>query len=122
MNRARFVARLLGRAVGVHPGRTRPVQLLWLLPQLAFLVALPLHFFLIDDAYITFRTVENFANGFGLTWNVTERVQAYTHPLWMLLTTALYMPTRSLPVAVWTLSAACVVAQLIVLWRSAGGP
>ena len=38
-----------------------------------------------DDAYITFRTVDNFIHGYGLTWNVTERVQAYTHPLWMLL-------------------------------------
>ncbi len=38
-----------------------------------------------DDAYITLRTVENFVNGHGLTWNVAERVQAYTHPLWMLL-------------------------------------
>jgi arabinofuranosyltransferase len=36
-----------------------------------------------DDAYITFRTVENFRNGFGLTWNVGERVQSFTHPLWM---------------------------------------
>lgn len=38
-----------------------------------------------DDAYITLRTVDNFINGYGLTWNVTERVQAYTHPLWMFL-------------------------------------
>jgi len=36
-----------------------------------------------DDAYITFRTVDNFLNGFGLRWNVIERVQSYTHPLWM---------------------------------------
>lgn len=38
-----------------------------------------------DDAYITFRTVDNFRHGYGLTWNVDERVQAYTHPLWMLV-------------------------------------
>jgi arabinofuranosyltransferase len=36
-----------------------------------------------DDAYITFRTADNFRNGFGLTWNVGERVQSFTHPLWM---------------------------------------
>jgi arabinofuranosyltransferase len=41
-----------------------------------------------DDAYITFRTIDNFAEGFGLTWNVSERVQAYTHPLWMLVISA----------------------------------
>lgn len=38
-----------------------------------------------DDAYITFRTVDNVLNGYGLRWNVAERVQSYTHPLWMLL-------------------------------------
>ncbi|EIE00226.1 hypothetical protein LEP1GSC185_2764 [Leptospira licerasiae serovar Varillal str. VAR 010] len=36
-----------------------------------------------EDAYISFRTVENFLNGFGLRWNTYERVQAYTHPLWL---------------------------------------
>lgn len=36
-----------------------------------------------DDAYITLRTVDNFVNGYGLRWNIAERVQAYTHPLWM---------------------------------------
>ncbi|MEZ6036104.1 MAG: hypothetical protein R3F29_01400 [Planctomycetota bacterium] len=37
-----------------------------------------------DDCYITLRTVENAAQGHGLRWNVDERVQTYTHPLWML--------------------------------------
>lgn len=37
-----------------------------------------------DDAFITFRTIDNFINGYGLTFNVVERVQAYTHPLWMM--------------------------------------
>jgi arabinofuranosyltransferase len=48
---------------------------------------------LCDDAYISFRTVDNFVNGYGLTWNVTERVQAYTHPLWMFLIAAVYFFT-----------------------------
>ncbi len=38
-----------------------------------------------DDAFITFRTLDNLFHGYGLTWNISERVQAYTHPLWMLL-------------------------------------
>ncbi len=41
-----------------------------------------------DDAYITFRTIDNFYHGYRFTWNVTERVQVYTHPLWMLLLAA----------------------------------
>ncbi|MFQ5805957.1 MAG: hypothetical protein ACE5I3_05860 [Phycisphaerae bacterium] len=49
-----------------------------------------------DDAYITFRTVDNFVQGYGLTWNVAERVQAYTHPLWMLLLAGTYWVTREI--------------------------
>jgi arabinofuranosyltransferase len=47
-----------------------------------------------DDAYITLRTVDNFVNGYGLTWNISERVQAYTHPLWMFVLSAIYFVTR----------------------------
>ncbi|MCX6552082.1 MAG: hypothetical protein NTY02_13965, partial [Acidobacteria bacterium] len=36
-----------------------------------------------DDAYITFRVSDNLIHGYGLRWNVAERVQAYTNPLWM---------------------------------------
>lgn len=43
------------------------------------------HAWFSDDAYFSFRTVDNFINGYGLTWNVAERVQVYTHPLWVLL-------------------------------------
>jgi arabinofuranosyltransferase len=38
-----------------------------------------------DDAYISLRTVENWLAGRGLVWNPGERVQTYTHPLWLLL-------------------------------------
>ncbi len=36
-----------------------------------------------EDAYITFRAVDNLLEGYGLTWNVEDRVQVYTHPLWL---------------------------------------
>lgn len=35
-----------------------------------------------DDAYITFRSIENFIHGYGLVHNIGERVQTFTHPLW----------------------------------------
>jgi arabinofuranosyltransferase len=47
-----------------------------------------------DDGFVTLRTIDNFWNGYGLRWNVTERVQAYTHPLWMMLVGAAYGVTR----------------------------
>jgi len=41
-----------------------------------------------DDAYITFRSIENFIHGYGPIYNIGERVQTFTHPLWFLLQSA----------------------------------
>ncbi len=43
------------------------------------------HAWVSDDAFITLRTVDNGLHGYGLRFNPAERVQAYTHPLWMLV-------------------------------------
>ncbi|MFB3895957.1 MAG: tetratricopeptide repeat protein [bacterium] len=67
-------------------------------------ISLPILFFILliinawecDDAYITFRTVDNFVNGYGLRWNVIERVQTYTNPLWMLVVSIMYYFTREI--------------------------
>ncbi|WP_244280501.1 hypothetical protein [Leptospira saintgironsiae] len=48
-----------------------------------FIYVVVLNSWVTEDAYISFRTVDNFLNGFGLRWNTYERVQAYTHPLWL---------------------------------------
>ena len=68
-------------------------------PPLVFLavfliVALVRTAWMSDDSYITLRTVDNFVHGYGLTWNVNERVQAYTHPLWMFLIIIFYFFTH----------------------------
>lgn len=42
-----------------------------------------------DDAFITFRYVDNWLDGLGIVYNAGERVEGYTHPLWMLLLTGL---------------------------------
>jgi arabinofuranosyltransferase len=36
-----------------------------------------------DDGFIILRTVDNFVNGYGLTFNVVERVQTFTCPLFV---------------------------------------
>ena len=59
-----------------------------------FLLTIGLRAWMSDDAYITLRTVDNFINGYGLTWNISERVQPYTHPLWMFLLSFTYFFTR----------------------------
>jgi arabinofuranosyltransferase len=46
-----------------------------------------------DDAFITLRVVDNAVHGFGPRWNVAERVQAFTHPLWFLVLTPVYAAT-----------------------------
>lgn len=63
--------------------RKPPLPLLLLLTLFALVIVR--RAWVSDDAYITFRTVDNFLHGYGLVWNVGERVQAYTHPLWMFL-------------------------------------
>ncbi len=70
-----------------------------------------------DDAYITFRVVDNFINGYGLRFNPDERVQAYTHPLWMLLLSAAYAVTADLFYTTLTLSYILCVAALAVVLR-----
>ncbi len=50
-----------------------------------FVVLWCAHMWLAEDAMLTFRQVLNFAEGYGMVWNVGERVQAFTHPVWFLL-------------------------------------
>lgn len=52
---------------------------------LIFLTTLLRTAWISDDAFITYRHIDNFLHGHGLTFNPGERVQAYTHPLWMAL-------------------------------------
>ena len=40
---------------------------------------------MLDDIFITFRAVDNFLKGYGPVWNIGERVQVYTHPLYYFL-------------------------------------
>lgn len=71
-----------------------PVRLPVVLAAGIFLVTVVRTAWLSDDAYITLRTIDNFVHGYGLRWNIAERVQAYTHPLWMLLLAPFYALTR----------------------------
>lgn len=68
-------------------------QIKWIQVPLIFLylIIVLITAWLSDDAYITFRTIDNFINGHGLTWNVGERVQAFTHPLWMFVISGFYV-------------------------------
>lgn len=41
--------------------------------------------FIVDDAFITFRYVKNWTHGYGLVYNIGERVEGYSNFLWILL-------------------------------------
>ncbi|NMB60036.1 MAG: hypothetical protein GYA12_12770, partial [Chloroflexi bacterium] len=60
------------------------------LTVLVFLFVVIRTAWLSDDSYITFRVVENFLHGYGPVYNLGERVQAYTHPLWFFVISGLY--------------------------------
>ena len=47
-----------------------------------------------DDAFITLRTIDQFLRGQGLGFNFGERVQAYTHPLWLWVLLPAYAVSR----------------------------
>jgi arabinofuranosyltransferase len=79
-----------------------------------------------DDALITMRTVDNVVSGYGPRWNVAERVQAYTHPLWMLLLAIPYSVTReaffttlSVSIGLSLFAAWIVLFRIAASWRVA---
>ncbi|UCC45702.1 MAG: hypothetical protein JSU65_07215 [Candidatus Zixiibacteriota bacterium] len=65
-----------------------------------------------DDAWISFRTVDNLVNGHGLTWNVAERVQGFTNPLWTLVMSLLYLFSGEL---YYTCIALSLIATLVAI-------
>lgn len=72
-----------------------------------------------DDAFITLRVVDNLLHGHGLRWNVAERVQVATHPLWL----SLLVPVNGLAGEAFystiALEIALELAALAVLLRTA---
>jgi arabinofuranosyltransferase len=70
-----------------------------------------------DDAFITLRTVDNALNGHGLRFNPAERVQAYTHPLWMFATLIFAWATGSIYYGAMWLSVATSAAAVFVFAR-----
>jgi len=91
-----------------RPTRSRLGLALLALGAVALLVRVLLEGWIGEDALITFRTIDNFINGYGLRWNVDERVQTYTHPLWLFVNTLPYAITKEVP---WTLATVCLACS-----------
>jgi arabinofuranosyltransferase len=109
----------LSPALGVADRRSYPALAATAAAAIVILSAA----WLSDDAYITLRVIDNFWNGYGLRWNVIERVQVFTHPLWLLVLGCLYGLTRE---SYWTILALSLSLSLGTLyltarWVAAGG-
>jgi arabinofuranosyltransferase len=70
-----------------------------------------------DDAYINFRTIDNLLHGYGLRWNIAERVETFTDPLWIFLITPLVAVTREFYYTVIVLCMALSTAAVILITR-----
>ncbi|MEZ4238778.1 MAG: hypothetical protein R3F59_22025 [Myxococcota bacterium] len=76
-----------------------------------------------DDAFVTLRTLDNALHGLGLRYNPAERVQAFTHPLWLGWIALPYALTREpwlTTIAVGALTSAAALA--LAVRRVAAGP
>ena len=80
---------------------------------LVFLAVLIRTAWMSDDALITLRTVLNVTHGFGLRYNILERVQTFTHPLWLAVVTAAYYVTWNVYFAAF---ASSIVLSAIAFW------
>jgi arabinofuranosyltransferase len=87
--------------------------------SLLFLVVLLRTAWLSDDALISLRSVLNFTHGFGLTFNIDERVQTFTHPLWLLFLTIAYSIVGHIYYATFALAMLTSIAVFWVVVRGA---
>jgi arabinofuranosyltransferase len=60
-----------------------------------YIAVLTLNSWASDDAFITLRVISNLLHGFGPNWNIVERVQVFTHPLWLITLIPFYILTRN---------------------------
>lgn len=70
-----------------------------------------------DDAFITMRSVDHLVRGYGPVYNVGERAQSFTHPLWMMALSVVYGLWRDPFLAPIALGVVCSAATLVVLAR-----
>jgi arabinofuranosyltransferase len=68
-----------------------------------------------DDAAITLRTVLHFINGYGPNFNIDERVQGYTHPLWFLMISILSFISNNVFSSTFLLSISLSIIVMISL-------
>jgi hypothetical protein len=92
-------------------------------PLAACAVTLALQYFLwthvSDDAYISFRYIDRLLQGQGFTFNDGERVEGFSHPLWIFLVAGgTWLTGLSVPDIARALGLACSLATIACLFAS----
>jgi len=72
-----------------------------------------------DDGMVTLRTVENLVAGDGFTWNIAERTQTATHPLWILVLSAARFVTGEMFLTTIAVSLLCTTLAAWLIARNA---
>ncbi len=72
-----------------------------------------------EDAYIPFRVLDNFLNGYGLRWNVADRVQTYTDPLFLGIVTFVTWLSGNVYLSVIAVSLVLSLAAFVLITRDA---
>ncbi|GAB4359845.1 MAG: hypothetical protein Kow006_29260 [Gammaproteobacteria bacterium] len=90
-----------------------------LLSLLVLGVAIVGHYAITDDAYISFRYLDNWLDGEGLVFNPGERVEGYTNFLWIVLLAPLRLLGVPVEIAATVMSQAALVLLLWAVYDSA---
>lgn len=77
------------------------------------------HFAITDDAYISFRYLDNWLSGHGLVFNAGERVEGYTNFLWIVLLAPFRLGGISAETASILLSLAALILLLVAVYQTA---
>jgi len=70
-----------------------------------------------DDSIFTIRTILNWLDGYGPVFNLGERVQAYTHPLWFLVLSLFIAVSNSIYLAVFLASLVLSLVTVVIVIR-----
>ena len=84
--------------------------------SLAALMAAGAYAWICDDAHISMRYAWNLANGHGLVFNLGERVQGYTNPLWTLALALIERAGLGQTLGAVGLGLTCTAVTLALLW------
>ena len=75
--------------------------------------------FVQDDAFISFRYARNLAEGYGLVWNIGERIEGYSNFLWTVCLVPAFWMDMDVVLYSYLLSLSAFVCTLLCSWRIA---